>query len=76
GLMRLFGLTARLPYYLSDMAADAVGVLDALGIEQAHVVGASMGGMIAQHVAATYPQRVLSLTSVMSSSGRRGLPMA
>lgn len=61
-------------YLLDDMAADAAGVLQALGIKQAHVVGASMGGMIAQIMAATYPQQVLSLTSIMSSSGRRGLP--
>jgi pimeloyl-ACP methyl ester carboxylesterase len=61
-------------YTLDDMAGDAIGVLRALGIARAHVVGASMGGMIAQVVAAKYPQRVLSLTSIMSSSGRRGLP--
>jgi pimeloyl-ACP methyl ester carboxylesterase len=61
-------------YTLDDMAADAVGVLGALGIDQAHIVGASMGGMIAQLVAARHPERVLSLTSIMSSSGRRGLP--
>ncbi len=61
-------------YTLSDMAADAIGVLDALGVARAHVVGASMGGMIAQVLAASHPQRVASLTSIMSSSGRRGLP--
>jgi pimeloyl-ACP methyl ester carboxylesterase len=61
-------------YTLADMAADAVGVLSVLGVDKAHVVGASMGGMIAQIMAATYPERVLSLTSIMSSSGRRGLP--
>ncbi|MFL6659676.1 MAG: alpha/beta fold hydrolase [Massilia sp.] len=61
-------------YTLADMAADAVGVLRVLGVAKAHVVGASMGGMIAQIVAANYPDRVLSLTSIMSSSGRRGLP--
>jgi proline iminopeptidase len=69
-----FGLRFPLAYRLNDMAADAVGLLDALGIEQAHVVGASMGGMIAQRVAAGWPDRVLSLTSVMSSSGAPGLP--
>ena len=69
-----FGLRFPLAYQLRDMAADAVGLLDALGIGQAHVVGASMGGMIAQHVAIGWPDRVLSLTSVMSSSGARGLP--
>jgi proline iminopeptidase len=60
------------PYTLEDMAADAVGLLDALGIAQAHVVGASMGGMIGQVVAARYPSRVLSLTSIMSNSGNPG----
>jgi len=62
------------PYTLNDMAADAVGLLDALDIERAHVMGASMGGMIAQLVAASYPDRVLSLTSIMSSTGNPALP--
>jgi proline iminopeptidase len=57
------------PYTLDDMAADTVGLLDALAIERAHLVGVSMGGMIAQNVAARYPQRVASLTSIMSSTG-------
>jgi len=57
------------PYTLDAMAADTVGLLDALGIAQAHVVGASMGGMIGQLIAAKYPSRVLSLTSIMSNSG-------
>ena len=64
------------PYLLTDMAADAVGLLDALGIARAHVIGASMGGMIAQMVAAGYPDRVLSLTSVMSTTGNPMLPPA
>lgn len=64
------------PYTLEDMAADAMALLRALGIERAHVVGASMGGMIAQICAANYPDRVLSLTSIMSTSGRRDLPQA
>ena len=57
------------PYTLSHMAADAMGVLDGLGIAQAHVMGASMGGMIAQTVAIEHAHRVLSLTSVMSQPG-------
>ena len=68
------GLAVRAPYTLQDMADDAVGVLDALGIGQAHIVGASMGGMIAQRVAASAPERATSLVSIMSSSGARGLP--
>jgi pimeloyl-ACP methyl ester carboxylesterase len=67
-------LPLRPPYRLEDMADDAVGVLSALGVARAHVVGVSMGGMIAQLMAAKFPSRVLSLTSIMSSSGRRGLP--
>lgn len=70
------GWTSRPPYTLSDMAQDAIGVLDALKIKFAHVVGVSMGGMIAQRVAIAAPKRVLSLTSIMSSSGARGLPQA
>jgi pimeloyl-ACP methyl ester carboxylesterase len=58
-------------YTLSDMAADAVGLLDQLGIERAHIVGASMGGMIAQTIAIEHPQRVLSLCSIMSNTGSR-----
>ena len=65
------GLSIDAPYTLDDMAADTVGLLDALGVERAHVVGASLGGMIAQVVAARYAERVLSLTSLMSSSGNR-----
>jgi pimeloyl-ACP methyl ester carboxylesterase len=62
------------PYLVKDMAADAIGLLDALGIQRAHVVGASMGGMIAQVVAALWPQRTRSLVSMYSTSGRAGLP--
>jgi len=64
------------PYSLSDMAADAVGVLDALDIEKAHIVGASMGGMIGQLVAANYPDRVLTFTPIMSSTNGPNLPGA
>ena len=62
------------PYVLADMAADAIGLLDALGVESAHMVGASMGGMIVQIVAALYPQRTRSMVSIYSTSGRPGLP--
>ena len=62
------------PYGLNDMAADAVGVLDALGVQRAHVCGASLGGMVAQHLAARHPQRVNSLTLMMTTSGSRKLP--
>ena len=70
------GLPVRVPYTLGDMAADGIGLLDALGIDKAHVVGASMGGMIVQLMAANYPERTLSMTSIMSSSGKAGLPGA
>lgn len=62
------------PYRLQDMARDAVGLLDALGIERAHFVGVSMGGMISQIVAAEHPERVSSLTSIMSTTGAASLP--
>jgi pimeloyl-ACP methyl ester carboxylesterase len=65
------GLKIDAPYLLDDMADDALGLLDHLGIEAAHVVGASMGGMIAQTMAIRRPERVLSLTSIMSTTGER-----
>jgi pimeloyl-ACP methyl ester carboxylesterase len=65
----LRGNTSSASYRLSDMAADTVGLLDALGLGSAHLVGASMGGMIAQAAAVEHPQRVRSLTSIMSSTG-------
>ncbi len=65
------GLPVRTPYTLEDMAGDTIGLMDRLGLQQAHIVGASMGGMIAQVLAAKFPQRVLSLTSIMSTSGNR-----
>ncbi|HUF99603.1 MAG TPA: alpha/beta hydrolase [Ilumatobacter sp.] len=68
----------RSEYVVSDMAGDAVGLLDVLGIARAHVVGVSMGGMIAQAMAIAHPERVLSLTSIMSTTGNRkvGRPKA
>jgi pimeloyl-ACP methyl ester carboxylesterase len=70
------GTRPDVPYSLYDMAADAVGLLDILSIARAHVVGRSMGGMIAQIMASEYPDRVLSLTSIMSSTGNPSLPQA
>lgn len=67
----LAGDYASVSYTLSDMATDTVGLMDALGFDRVHLVGASMGGMIAQTVAIEYPERVLSLTSIMSTTGNR-----
>jgi pimeloyl-ACP methyl ester carboxylesterase len=75
-MKKKLGLKIQSPYSLQDMARDALGVLDTLKIEKAHIIGASMGGMISQHIAALFPERVLSLTSIMSSSGAPGLPDA
>jgi len=68
------GLRVKSPYTLGDMADDSVAVLDVLGIAKAHVCGASMGGMIAQRLVARHPERVKSLTLMMTSSGARRLP--
>ncbi len=68
------GQKVEAPYYLKDMAADAIGLLDALGIDRANMVGASMGGMIVQIVAAEYAARTRSMVSIYSTSGRYGLP--
>ncbi|TNM36499.1 alpha/beta fold hydrolase [Nocardioides albidus] len=65
------GLIEEAPYLLADMADDTMALVDALGIARVHVVGASMGGMIAQEVALRHPQRVLSLTSIFSTPGPR-----
>ncbi|MCZ6488145.1 MAG: alpha/beta hydrolase [Gammaproteobacteria bacterium] len=70
------GLSFRVPYTLADMAADTVGLMDALGVARAHLVGVSMGGMVSQLVSSEFSHRVLSLTSIMSSSGARHLPGA
>ncbi|MFX1571480.1 MAG: alpha/beta fold hydrolase [Promethearchaeota archaeon] len=78
-LMKLFmaaqkGEKVEAPYTLEDMADDAVGLLDILNIEKAHICGASMGGMIVQVIAYRHPSRVLSLISIMSSTGNPDLP--
>jgi len=75
-LKATIGLDVDAPYSLNDMAADAIAVLDALQIERAHIVGASMGGMIAQIIAADYPERTKSLVSIMSTTGAPHLPEA
>jgi pimeloyl-ACP methyl ester carboxylesterase len=74
GLRYFLRLPVRAPYGIADMAADTLGLLDALGLARVHLCGASMGGMIAQHVAARHPRRVRSLTLMMTTSGARGLP--
>jgi len=75
GMQRL-GVRNLAPYKLEDMAKDARGLLNALGIDKAHVMGVSMGGMITQIFAAQYPERVLSVTPIMTTTNRRSLPAA
>jgi pimeloyl-ACP methyl ester carboxylesterase len=70
------GGTPEVPYALTDMADDSVGVLDALGIDTAHMLGVSMGGYIAQVTAARHPERVRSLVSIMSTTGNREVGQA
>jgi pimeloyl-ACP methyl ester carboxylesterase len=75
-LRQKIGFPAKVPYTLRDMAEDGIGLLDALGIARAHVVGASMGGMIAQLMAVRHPDRLMTLTSMMSTTGNGKLPKA
>lgn len=72
--LRLFRMPVSAPYKLIDMAEDTVALMDALGIKSAHMVGMSMGGMIAQEIAISFPQRLRSLTSIMSTTGNPRLP--
>jgi pimeloyl-ACP methyl ester carboxylesterase len=72
--LRLFHIPVWAPYKLLDMARDTVGLMDALRIKSAHLVGASMGGMIAQEIALSFPERVRSLTSIMSTTGNPRIP--
>lgn len=72
--LRFFQIPVDAPYKLRDMAEDTIGLMDALGISSAHLVGASMGGMIAQEIAIGFPQRVRSLTSIMSTTGNPRIP--
>ena len=72
--LRFLRIPVAAPYKLSDMAEDTVGLMDALGIRSAHLVGASMGGMIAQEAAISFPARVRSLTSIMSTTGNPKVP--
>ena len=72
--LRFFGILPSATYTLRDMANDTTGLMDALGIRSAHIVGASMGGAIAQVIAIHSPERVRSLTSIMSTTGNLKLP--
>ena len=72
--LRFLKIPVAAPYKLRDMAEDVIGLMDVLGIHSAHLVGASMGGMIAQELAISFPQRVRSLTSIMSTTGNPRVP--
>ena len=72
--LRFLKIPVAAPYNLRDMAEDTIGLMDVLGIKSAHLVGMSMGGMIAQEIAISFPQRVRSLTSIMSSTGNPKMP--
>lgn len=75
-ILSKLGITPKVPYTLADMADDGAGLLDALGIEKAHIVGASMGGMIAQHFAVRHADKTQSLTTIFSTTGNPKLPAA
>lgn len=75
-LLSKLGLKPKVPYTLADMADDGAGLLDTLGIEKAHIVGASMGGMIAQHFVSRHADKCLSLTTIFSTTGNPKLPPA
>jgi pimeloyl-ACP methyl ester carboxylesterase len=75
-LRKKIGFPAKVPYTLKDMADDGIGLLTALGIDKAHVVGASMGGMIVQLMAIHHAERLMSMTSIMSTTGNGKLPQA
>jgi len=72
--LRFLKIPVAAPYKLRDMAEDVIGLMDVLGIKSAHVVGVSMGGMIAQEIAISFPQRLRSLTSIMSTTGDPKVP--
>jgi pimeloyl-ACP methyl ester carboxylesterase len=74
--LRFLKIPVAAPYKLIDMAKDTTGLMDALGIQSAHLVGVSMGGMIAQEIAISFPERLRSLTSIMSTTGNPKLPQA
>ena len=73
-ILRRIGIKLKTPYELADMARDTLGLMDALKLDEVHLVGISMGGMIGQHVASMAPQRVKSLTAIMTTTGNPKLP--
>ncbi|MEE2929111.1 MAG: alpha/beta hydrolase [Pseudomonadota bacterium] len=73
-VLRRLGFRIKTPYALADMANDTIGLMDALNLDQVHLVGISMGGMIGQHVASMVPDRILSLTAIMTTTGNPKLP--
>lgn len=73
-ILRRLGIKLKVPYTLEDMAKDTIGLIDALSLKRAHIVGISMGGMIGQHVAAMAPDKVISFTGIMTTTGNPKLP--